>query len=101
MIIVYITCADSKEAQKIGKDLLSKRLIACSNVFPIKSLYRWKGKLVNDKEYVLLGKTTENKFHNIIKVVNDLHSYDIPCIEKIKVKSNHAFAQWVKNEVKS
>jgi len=50
MTLVYITCRDEKEAVKISRHLLNKRLIACSNIHPIRSLYWWKGKIQDGKE---------------------------------------------------
>ena len=57
MALVYITCKDSKEAGRISMHLLRKRLITCANIFPIKSLYWWKGKIEKSKEALLILKT--------------------------------------------
>ncbi|MGB9613556.1 MAG: divalent-cation tolerance protein CutA, partial [Candidatus Margulisiibacteriota bacterium] len=48
--VVYITASSSKEAQKIAEILIEEKLVACANIFPIKSIYRWKGKLCREKE---------------------------------------------------
>lgn len=69
MILVYITCKNNKEANKIAKQLLQKKLIACANIFPITSLYKWEGKIANDKETVLLLKAVEKNFEKIKKEV--------------------------------
>src|SRR3989344_3036074 len=45
MISVYVTCKNKQEAVNISRLLLQKKVIACSNIFPINSLYNWKGKL--------------------------------------------------------
>ncbi len=100
MIIAYITCKDKKEASRIAKHLLSHRLIACANIFPISSMYRWKGKVVRGREAALLCKSTEQQFHNIKKEVKKMHSYQVPCIEKIKAEADKRFAAWVAGEVK-
>ena len=100
MIFVYITCKDKKEAFKISKMLLDKKLIACANIYPIISMFRWKNKIQNNQEIVLLVKTLENKYKSIKKEVEKIHSYETPCILKIKVKGNNKFEKWVKEEVK-
>ena len=56
MIIVYITCKNNAEARKISKHLLEKKLIACSNMHKIKSMYWWNGRIVDDSEGVILMK---------------------------------------------
>ena len=101
MMIVYITCKGQKQAKGIAKALLSERLIACANIFPVQSLYKWKGKVQDHQEYVLLGKSRKNLFSAIKKRVEHLHSYDVPCIELISSKANKAFEQWVGKETKN
>ncbi len=100
MIITYITCKNKAEAEKIANHLLKKKLIACANIFPINSLYKWKGKLQKDKEFVLLAKTQKNKSLSLEKEVRGIHSYEIPCILQINAKANKEFGEWLKNEFK-
>src|SRR3989344_6685109 len=90
-IFVYITNKDEAEAEKISKHLLKKKLAACVNIFPIKSMYWWKGKLVNDKETVCIVKTKKEHWQTIQKEVKRLHSYDYPCMIKIDVEGNKEY----------
>lgn len=98
-IFVYITTPTKKEAKKISRHLLKKRLIACANIFPINSLYWWEGKITEDNEFVLIAKTTNTNFEKVKKEVEKIHSYKIPCIIKIPVSSNKKFFNWLKREV--
>lgn len=100
MVLIYITCKDKKEAKKISRYLLEKRLIACSNIHPIDSMYWWKDKLVDDKEFVVIAKTKKKHIKLIRKEVKKIHSYDIPCIIDIDVDANEDYLGWVKKEVK-
>ena len=99
MAFVYITCKDKKEAKKISRHLLEKRLIACSNIFPIESSYLWKGKIVEDKEYVILGKTIAKNYDKIKKDVKKIHSYSVPCICLLKADTNKEYGDWVNKEI--
>ena len=99
-MIVHIPCKDEREAKRIASHLLKKRLIACANMFPIDSIYRWKGKTVKDKETVLIAKSVSSKWNPIRKEVNELHSYECPCIERINVQWNKPYADWVRSEVR-
>src|SRR3989338_6291443 len=99
MTLMYITCKDKKEARKISSYLLRKRLVACSNMFPIESLYRWKGKIVDDKEYVILAKTLKGNVNKVRKEVKKIHSYEVPCIIDIDVKANDDFLGWARKEI--
>ena len=80
MISIYVTCKDKKEAEKLAKILLEKKLIACANIHPISSLYRWKGKIEHSKEYAMILKTKKNMFDEIKDEIKKNHSYDVPCI---------------------
>ena len=98
MDLIYITCKDEKEAVKLSKYLLEKRLIACSNLFPIRSMYWWKGKIQDENEYVILAKTLGKNYNKIKEEVSKIHSYDIPCILKIDAEANESYGRWVKKE---
>lgn len=100
MIIVYITCKDEKEAVKISKHLLNKKLIACSNMRPIRSMYFWNNKMQDEKEFAITAKTKEKNYEAIKEEVSKLHSYDNPCILKISAEANKSYSQWVNQEVR-
>ena len=95
-IFIYITNPTKKEARKIAKHLLSKKLIACANIFPVDSLYRDKSKIAEEKEFVLIAKTKKDNFEQVKKEVEKIHPYDIPCIVKIPVSSNEKYYKWLK-----
>lgn len=100
MALIYIPCKDSKEARKISLHLLEKRLIACANIVPIRSMYRWKEKIVRDKEVLIIAKTTDKNYSEIKKEVKKVHSYELPSIIKISSISNKEYDAWVKKETK-
>jgi|TARA_Y100000310_G_scaffold284075_1_gene306542 periplasmic divalent cation tolerance protein len=100
MILIYITCKDEQEAVKISKHLLNKKLIACSNIHPVRSMYWWNKKIADEKETVIIAKTLEKNYRKIKQEVQKLHSYDIPCILKINAEANETYDKWVNEEVK-
>lgn len=94
MTLAYIVCKDAIEAENISLRLLKKRLIACANIFPIRSVYRWKGKIMNEAENVIIAKTNEKNFNKVVNEVQKIHSYEIPCILKIDSSANKKFEKW-------
>ena len=98
MILIYITCKDNKEAKKISKALLEKRLVACTNIHPIGSMYWWENKIQEDNEVVLLAKTGEKNYEKVKEEVQKLHSYEIPCILRIKAEANKEYNKWIEEE---
>src|SRR3989338_8098444 len=98
MSFIYATCKNKREAETIAMMLIKKRLIACANIFPIKSLYWWKGTIQRSHEQVIFAKTIKKNFKSIQLEVLKLHSYTVPCISLIDSTANKDFEQWVKKE---
>ncbi len=98
MILVYITCKDNEEAKKISRHLLEKKLIACTNIHPIESMYWWKGKIQEDNEVVIIAKTKDSCYDKVKAEVKKVHSYDVPCILKIMAEANKEYNKWINEE---
>ena len=100
MALLYVTCKNGKEAEKISLHLLKKRLVACANIFPIKSMYWWNGKIAKSKEFVVIAKTTAKNLKKAEKEIKKVHSYKIPCILRINASANKEYLDWTKKEIK-
>lgn len=97
MILVYITAKDKAEAAKIAKELLSKKMIACANIFEgVTSVYEWNGQLCEEGEVVAVMKSRVELFERIKDEILSMHSYENPAIVCIKADgASEAFASWV------
>lgn len=94
--LIYITAKDEAEAEKIGKALVDEKLVACVNIHPIKSMYRWKGKVQKENEAAMLIKTKAELVDRVIQRAKELHSYETPCIVSIPIEKGYAkFLEWV------
>ena len=100
MALVYLTCKDKNEAERISLHLLKKRTIACANVFPIKSTFWWKGKITNSHEYAMIAKTSDKNFKKVESEIKKIHSYEIPCILKINASANKEYEKWANKEIR-
>ena len=98
-IFIYITCKDEQEAKNIAKHLLEKKLIACANFFPIKSMYWWHNKINEGDEFVLILKTKEELYEKVKEEVKKIHSFDVPCITKIPVSVNEEYSKWLNSSI--
>ncbi len=98
IVLGYIPCKNEKQAKKIGKTLVEKRMIACANIIPvISSCYKWKGKVCEEKESLLLIKTVKAKKKILRDEIKRLHSYKLPCVAFISFDEiNKEYEQWVK-----
>ena len=99
-VIVYCTLPSESAARKIAKSLLGKHLIACANILGSgPSLYRWKGKITETDEIVVLMKTTEAKYIRVEKAILSLHPYECPCIVGISIDHGNAeYLQWIEKQ---
>jgi len=97
-IVVYVTHENKEEAEKIAKQLLEKKLIACYNIFPITSGYWWKGNIANSDEYVSLLKTQSENWEKVKQEVESMHPYETPCIMKLDAEANDSYAEWIYEE---
>lgn len=98
--IVYITAGDMDEAKRIGRKLVEERLAACANIFPITSIFRWKGKIDEAGEFGLIIKTKTGKVKEIEKRVKQLHSYEVPCVVSFRMdEGSEDYLRWIEESV--
>ncbi len=78
--ILVLSTADTLElAQKIALALVEAREAACVNIVPgIRSIYRWEGKVCNEGEFLLMIKSSEERFEALRNRIRMLHSYQVP-----------------------
>jgi len=99
-IFVYITCESLDEARRIARHLLEKKLIACANIFPIRSLFWWEGKIEECNEFVMIVKTKAEKFKDLREEVKKIHSYSIPCVCSFVIEEgNREFLDWIEKSI--
>ena len=98
--IFYIPIDTAENAKKLARELVERRLIACANIMPVESVYRWDGAVQEGSEFVLIAKTTEEAAERVRAAITELHPYDVPCILSFPAESNAPFAAWVNDEVR-
>ena len=82
-------------ASKIARELVSKRLAACVNMFPVSSVYRWNEKIEEDNEIAMLVKTDFSRFEEITRLVKSLHTYEMPAIEFWEIEGDREYLNWI------
>ena len=97
VVTIFVTAASEQEAATIGKTLVEEGLAACANIIPhIRSIYRWKGKICDERETLIIIKSREDLFEKIRSRIRELHSYEVPEITAIQLnKGDAAYLQWL------
>ena len=100
-IIIYTTFAHRRHAKALAKKLLKEKLIACANIFKIDSLYTWKDKLEEAREYGVFLKTSADLYPQIEVEIKKSHPYELPCIISWEIgKGSLEFLDWITKNVK-
>ena len=99
-IVVFITVADEEEARLISRVLLKQKKAACINIIPgVNSLFWWQKKIDSAQESLLVIKTRSALLDEIIQLVKEIHSYDVPEIIALPIiGGNQDYLEWIDNE---
>jgi len=100
-IALFITTASTEEAQRIASVLLNKRKAACVNIVPkVSSFFWWQEKLDSAQESLLIIKTKASELNEIVNLVKEHHSYDIPEIIALPIiGGNQDYLEWIGRSV--
>ena len=101
-IVIFITCVNRREAEKIAGNLVGKKLAACVNIVDnIKSIFWWQGKIDKADEVLLIAKSKKTLIERIVKEVKRLHSYKVPEIIALPiVAGNRDYLNWVNESIR-
>lgn len=99
-IQVITTISSKVEAEKISEALIKGRLAACVQIIgPIKSVYRWKGKIENAKEWACLIKTRKTFYKKVESAIRKIHPYEVPEIIAVSIADGSKdYLKWISSE---
>jgi len=99
--VILTSVGTEQQAVEISEELITRRYATCVNIVPcLRSIYRWKGKVCEDTEYLLLIKTPASLFDAVAETIRELHSYELPEIMALPVeRAESAFHEWVLGSV--
>lgn len=99
---MYLTFPDESVAVEVARELVERRLAACVNLMPPgRSIYRWEGRVVEEREVVAWAKTTREKVSELVGSLRELHPYELPCAVAYPAVdgSSEEYLAWVAREV--
>src|SRR3954451_20775319 len=99
-IVVFTTVATEQEAVTLVRALLERRLIACGTLLPgSRSLYRWQGKLADEREVVVMLKTRSARLDSLTAAFSELHPYKVPELLALPVEAGtEKYLDWINGE---
>ncbi len=101
-IVAMITAVGMDEAEKVAGRLLAEKKAACVNIIPgVESRYWWKGKIESAKEYLLIVKSSSDMLEGIIRIVKEIHSYEVPEIIALSIMGGSSdYLKWMQEELR-
>ena len=101
-VVLFITTAADEEAQLISRVLLEQRKAACVSIVPgVSSLFWWQGRIDSAQESLLVVKTRARLVDEIVQLVKEVHSNDVPEIIALPIiAGNQDYLDWLDKEVK-
>ena len=95
--LVYVTVPEGSEARRIGRLLVERRLAPSANVLPgLSSIYRWKGRIEEAAEAVLVLKVRTDLVERIVEAIREEHPYDCPGIVAMAITAgNPDYLAWI------
>lgn len=85
LIAIYTTVGTLESAQAMACGLVDRRLVACAQITPVESFYRWGGQTRHDQEFRLMLKTAPARYAAVEAAIRSLHPYELPSIFAIPV----------------
>ena len=99
-VIVTTTTESEATARAIARAAVEERLAACAHVTPVTIVYRWRGNVEEQAEWVCHLKTTPDQAGRLTARIRVLHAYEVPEIIVTPVLSGYPpYLQWVADNV--
>lgn len=99
VLVVVTTVGTEEQALDIAHHLVENHLVACVNILPgVRSVFFWKGKVNDDREFLLIAKSVPANFEAVRAAMKKLNAYELPEILGFDAGyADAAFAAWVKD----
>ncbi len=99
---ITTTTGDAATAERIAVDLVARCLVACAQIQgPVRSTYRWEGKVESSEEWVVVLKTVGEHLVAIEEAILQVHPYDVPELIVVPIiGGSDAYLNWVREQTR-
>jgi periplasmic divalent cation tolerance protein len=100
---VLCTCATEEEAEKLARLVVGSNLAACVNVIPqVRSFYHWQGAIESAQEFLLIVKSSRERFPELRTTLESAHSYEIPEVLSLPIVDGSAnYLNWMDSHLQA
>lgn len=102
-LVVLCTCPDEASGARIAGAVIGDGLAACVNRVPgVVSTFRWKGEVQEEREVLLVIKTSTERLESLTGRIRELHPYELPEVVAVPVTGGlDEYLAWVGESVSS
>ena len=98
-VIVSTAVATVADADRLADAVVAERLAACVQALPMRSTYRWKGRVEHASEVLLLMKTRAVLADALIVFVKKMHAYEVPEVIVSSIEGGSPdYLEWLRGE---
>jgi len=97
LLVIVTSVGTEDQALDIAHALVRNHHAACVNLMPnVHSIYRWKGRVCDDGEFLLFIKTRAREFEAVRETIQKMNTYELPEVLAYRVDgASPAFASWI------
>jgi periplasmic divalent cation tolerance protein len=95
-VVVLTTVGAGFDAAALARTLVEQRLAACVNIVAeVRSIYRWNDGVDDEREQLLLIKTTEERVAALRDALFAVHPYDVPEFVVLDAEAHGPYGTWL------
>jgi periplasmic divalent cation tolerance protein len=97
LIVVVTSVGTEEQALDVAHALVRSRRAGCVNIIPnVHSVYRWKGRVCDDGERLLIIKTVASQFEAVRETIHKVNTYELPEVLGYRVDmASPGFLAWI------
>jgi periplasmic divalent cation tolerance protein len=100
LVEIVTTVANEEDAARMARALVEEKSFACATWRAVRSIYSWKGSIVDEDEVEITFKTLASCAEEAERRLRALHPYETPAILRVPVvHTNSDYADWVRSNV--
>ena len=100
LVEILTTVANEEDAARISRALVEEKSFACASWRPVRSIYSWKGAIVDEGEIEITFKTLASRADHAERRLRSLHPYETPAILRVAIlRADPDYADWVRANV--
>lgn len=94
--VVLTTVGAGFDAAALARALVEQRVAACVSILPeVRSIYRWKNAVEDDREQMLVIKTTAERIDALREALFAAHPYEVPEFVVLDADAQGPYADWL------